>query len=128
MVAAAVIERQGRFLVTRRLSGTHMAGYWEFPGGKCLGDESPAACLAREIREELDADITVGEELLTTTYSYPDRTIELRFFRSVLLSTPRGALGQQMQWVPREELAAREFPPADKELIDLLVRQGEGPP
>lgn len=126
VVAAAVIEQQGRFLVTRRLSGTHLAGYWEFPGGKCRVDESPSACLAREIREELDADITVGEELLTTRYRYPDRTIELRFFRGDLTSAPRSALGQQMQWVAREELAALEFPPADRELIDLLTSR-KGP-
>lgn len=121
VVAAAVIEREGRFLVTLRHPDAHLGRHWEFPGGKCHAGESPAACLAREIREELDADIMIGEELLTTHYRYPDRIVQLKFFQGVLLNEPRGALGQQMRWVTREELAALQFPPADKELIALLI-------
>jgi 8-oxo-dGTP diphosphatase len=125
IVSAAVIEEGGRFLVTGRLSGTHLEGYWEFPGGKCLPGEPPRACLAREIREELDAEIVVGEELLETTYRYPDKTVTLKFFRATLSTAPRAALGQPMRWVRREELAELQFPPADKALIELLVRAAE---
>jgi 8-oxo-dGTP diphosphatase len=121
IVTAAVIERAGRFLVARRLEGTHLAGCWEFPGGKCEPGEKPEACLAREIREELDATARVGEEIFRTTYRYPDRSVELRFFRCALDGEPRPVMRQQIQWVSRTELGTLEFPPADWELIRLLT-------
>ena len=120
VVAAAVIEREGRFLVTRRLEGTHLAGCWEFPGGKCEPGERVTECLARELREELDVSARVGVEILRTTYTYPERTVELHFFRCDLAGNPTPMMGQQIQWVRREDLRALEFPPADRELVDLL--------
>jgi mutator protein MutT len=121
VVTAAVIERDGAFLVTRRQAGTHLAGSWEFPGGKCDPDEPLAACLRRELREELDADAEVGEEIYTTTHDYPDRRIELHFLSCRLLTEPSAMLGQEMRWVARRDLDSLEFPPADAELIRMLV-------
>jgi len=121
VVTAAVIERDGAFLLTRRLDGTHLAGHWEFPGGKCQDAETLEASLIREIQEELGARVEVGAEILATTHEYPDRTIELRFFRCVLRSEPRPVLGQQMRWVPRAELASLPLPPADNELVRRLI-------
>lgn len=120
VVTAAVIERDNRFLVTRRLRGTHLEGYWEFPGGKCDGGESLEACLRREIREELDAEVNVGEETHTVAHAYPDRIVELHFFRCDLVGEPRAVLGQEIAWVRRESLRELEFPPADSGLIRLL--------
>ena len=120
VVTAAVIDRDGRLLVTRRLKGVHLEGYWEFPGGKCDAGESLEACLARELREELDVEALVGEEVFVTTHAYADRSVELHFFRCDLQGEPRPLLGQEMRWAPREELATLEFPPADAELIRLL--------
>src|SRR4051812_18578553 len=122
VVAAAVVENDGRFLVTRRQRGVYLEGVWEFPGGKCDQDESLTDCLARELREELDVASRVGEEIYTTTHSYPDRSIELHFFRCELLGPPRPQLGQEMRWVPRGELTTLEFPPADAELIEMLTQ------
>jgi mutator protein MutT len=121
VVTAAVIERDGRFLVTRRHAGAHLAGLWEFPGGKCGGDEPLTGCLARELREELDVDARVGEELFTTTHAYPERAVELHFFRCELIGEPRAVLGQEMRWVDRDGLTALDFPPADAGLIRLLT-------
>jgi 8-oxo-dGTP diphosphatase len=121
IVTAAVIERDGRFLVTRRLEGTHLAGCWEFPGGKCEPGEEPAVCLAREIREELDTTAGVGAEIFRTTYVYPDRSVDLRFFRCELDGEPHPMLGQELRWVKRAELGTLEVPPADQELIRLLT-------
>jgi mutator protein MutT len=120
VVTAAVIEIDGRFLVTRRQPGTHLEGVWEFPGGKCDYGETLTDCLARELLEELGVPSRVGVELFTTTHAYPDRSVELHFFRCELLGEPRAALGQEMQWVRREDLARLEFPPADAELIEKL--------
>lgn len=124
VVTAAVIERDGRFLVTRRQRGAHLEGYWEFPGGKCEVGETHASCLTREIAEELDASIRVGEELLSTAHTYPDRVIELHFFTCDMDGEPRPMLGQEMRWVSRADLPALEFPPADEELIRLLTNGG----
>jgi 8-oxo-dGTP diphosphatase len=114
------VEIAGRFLVTCRQQGTHLAGLWEFPGGKCDHDESLVDCLARELLEELDVAARIGAELFTTTHVYPERSVELHFFRTELLGEPRPQLGQDMRWVTREELATLEFPPADDELIAML--------
>ena len=121
VVAAAVVEREGSFLLTRRLKGTHLEGTWEFPGGKCEPNETPKACLVREIREELAVDATLGELLLVTRHDYPERAVELHFFRTALLGEPVPQLGQQMRWVRREELPALDLPPADADLIRLLL-------
>jgi mutator protein MutT len=122
VVAAAVIERGGRFLVTRRQKGVHLEGRWEFPGGKCEAGESLPACLARELREELAVGVDVQEEILTTSLDYPDRRVELHFLRCVLAGEPSPQQGQEMRWVLRAELSSLDFPPADTELIQLLVR------
>jgi 8-oxo-dGTP diphosphatase len=121
VVTAAVIERNGRVLVTRRQQGVHLEGYWEFPGGKCDEGESHATCLARELREELDVDARVGKELFATTHAYDDRQVELHFLACELLGEPRPMLGQEMRWVPRGELGGLQFPPADAELIAALT-------
>jgi 8-oxo-dGTP diphosphatase len=120
IVTAAVVERDGRLLVTRRLEGSHMGGFWEFPGGKCEPGEAPDACLARELLEELGAAATIHEEIYRTTYAYGDRVLDLRFFRCDLSTEPRALLGQEIRWVPRHELPTLEFPPADAELVARL--------
>jgi 8-oxo-dGTP diphosphatase len=121
VVAAAVIERDDAFLLTRRLKGTHLEGTWEFPGGKCEPQETPTACLVREIREELAVEAVVGLQLLVTRHAYPERMVELHFFGAALVGEPVPQLGQQMRWVPRVELNTLEFPEADAELIRLLL-------
>jgi mutator protein MutT len=121
VVAAAVVEREGRYLVTRRLKGTHLEGLWEFPGGKCEAGESEQACLAREIREELGCDARVGEKILAVAHEYPGRTVELHFYRCSVEGEPSPLLQQEIRWVPRQELRALQFPPADEALIRLLA-------
>jgi len=120
VVAAAVVEREGRFLVTRRIKGTHLEGLWEFPGGKCDAGESLDQCLQREIAEELGARVSVGEEIFRITHEYPGRSITLHFFACSLTGDQRPLIGQEMQWVARKDLRSLEFPPADDRLIDLL--------
>ena len=120
-VVAAVIEREGRLLVTRRPAGTHLEGYWEFPGGKVAPGETHRASLARELQEELGCDCEVGDEIFTTDHAYPDRTVRLHFHRCTLAEDPRPMLGQEMRWIARADLRTLQFPPADETLIAWLV-------
>jgi mutator protein MutT len=126
VVTAAIVERDGHVLVTRRPRGVHLGGLWEFPGGKCDPGEPLDQCLARELREELDVDARVGPEVFTTTHGYDDRRVELHFFACELLGEPKPLLGQDMRWVARAELAGLHFPPADAELIAALTKQTAG--
>jgi mutator protein MutT len=126
VVTAAIIECEGRYLITRRQRGVHLEGYWEFPGGKCDGAESLTECLVRELREELAVEACVGNEVFTTTHAYPDRRVELHFFRCELGGPPSPQIGQEMRWVPAGTLPTLAFPPADAELIDRLIRTAAG--
>ncbi len=120
IVTAAVIERDGRLLLARRPEGSHLAGCWEFPGGKCEAGEAVDRCLTRELAEELGARVVVGEEIFRTIHAYEDRVLDLRFFRCVLVDDPVPLLGQELRWVAPSDLPALEFPPADAELVRRL--------
>lgn len=123
VVAAAVIERDGCFLLTTRPEGKHLEGHWEFPGGKCENGETPERCLERELREEIDVSAIVGGEIFRTRYRYHDRFVELRFLRCEIEGVPKALLGQQVRWVARRELSVLAFPPADAEFIEQLLSE-----
>ena len=120
VVLAAVVEQDDALLLTRRLEGTHLAGTWEFPGGKCEPGESHEDCLRRELIEELGVDATIGDEIFAVTHAYPERSVELHFRTCVLHGAPSPQIGQEMRWVRRADLAALEFPEADRALINQL--------
>ena len=122
-VAAAVIrDEAGRYLITRRRQGTHLAGLWEFPGGKREPGESLAACLRRELAEELSAAFAVGELLETTRWEYREKTVVLHFFRCYLEAGAIAAReSQELTWVAPEQLGDYAFPPADEGLVARLV-------
>jgi 8-oxo-dGTP diphosphatase len=103
-VVAAIIERDERFLLTLRPAGTHLAGFWEFPGGKCHPNETHAEALRRELFEELDIVAVVGELVQTITHVYPEKTVELHFYRCEYAGEAKPMLGQQLQWVSRAGL------------------------
>src|SRR5262245_32247940 len=128
VVTAAIIERDGLFLLTRRQKGTHLEGLWEFPGGKCEPGEPLAACLARELREELAVDAHIGAEIFSTTHDYPERRVTLHFLRCGIVGVPSPQIGQEMRWVPRDELPRLELPPADAELIVMLSSSADSGP
>ena len=120
VVVAAIIARDDAFLLTLRPDGTHLAGHWEFPGGKVHDHETHAEALRREIFEELDAVAVVGDLAHTVTHAYPEKTVQLFFYRCELRGEPKPMLGQQMRWIAKGDLKALPFPEADRELITLL--------
>jgi 8-oxo-dGTP diphosphatase len=120
-VVAAVIERDGSFLLTLRPEGTHLAGHWEFPGGKVHASETHAEALRREIFEELDAVARVGALIHTVTHAYPEQTVQLFFYQCDLDGEAKPMIGQEMRWVAKEQLTALPFPEADRDLITRLA-------
>jgi 8-oxo-dGTP diphosphatase len=120
VVAAALFDR-GRVLIAERPAGKHMAGWWEFPGGKVAADESDAQALVRELREELGVDARPESEIMTLTHDYPDRTIDLVLWRATVESgVPRGLDGQQLKWVDCESLGSERLLEADRPFIAAL--------
>lgn len=120
VVVAAVIEQDDAFLLTLRPAGTHLADHWEFPGGKVHDSESHEEALRRELFEELDIVGRVGTLVHTVTHTYPEKIVELFFYRCEFDGMPKPMMGQGMRWVARGELAGLPFPEADRALIALL--------
>jgi 8-oxo-dGTP diphosphatase len=123
VVTAAIVERDGRWLVARRLQGTHLEGLWEFPGGKIEPGESLEACLVRELQEELGVASRVLRPRWSTTHDYATKRVELHFFDCEIDGEPKPLLGQELRWVDASELAALPLPEADAGLVDLLTRR-----
>lgn len=121
VVVAAVIERDGSYLLTLRPDGTHLAGHWEFPGGKVHHSETHAEALRREIFEELDAVARVGDLVHSVTHAYPEKTVQLFFYQCDLDGEAKPMMGQQMRWVGKDELRTLPFPEADRDLVRTLA-------
>ena len=120
-VAAGLVFRAGKLLVAQRKAGSHLAGLWEFPGGKREAGESWEDCLRRELREELAIEVEVGRCFSEVTHAYPGKTVRLRFFVCALVSgEPRPIDCAALAWVTTEGLRDRGFPPADEQLLAAL--------
>lgn len=116
VVVAGVLIEQGRVLVTQRPAGSHLAGMWEFPGGKVEADEDPRAALERELREELGIETHAGEVVDVAFHRYPTKSVLLLFYEVVrAASSPQPAcLGvADLAWQGADALRDELFPPAD---------------
>jgi 8-oxo-dGTP diphosphatase len=121
VVAAALYDREGRVLIAERPAGKHMAGRWEFPGGKVIGGESEAQALAREIREELGVDITLSRPLMRLAHSYDDRDVELSMWIvEGFHGEPQGLDGQRLKWVAPARLLEEDILEADRPFVEAL--------
>ncbi len=123
-VVAALIERDGRLLICQRRKGDSFPLQWEFPGGKVRPNEALAEALARELREELSVEATIGRELHRTRYHYPEYAdpLELVFLRAdVGEQVPRNLAFEEIVWVSRAELNRYDFLAADREFIARLA-------
>ena len=129
VVAAALFDDAGRVLIAQRPEGKHMAGWWEFPGGKVAVGESDRDALVRELREELGVETRPEVEVMTLTHEYPDRTIDLVLWRASLVrGTPLGLDGQQLKWVDCQSLGNERLLPADAPFIGALQLLSSGAP
>ena len=122
-VSAALIFHDGKLLITRRQAGSHLAGLWEFPGGKREANETFEQCLAREIREEMGMEIAVGKLFEEITHDYEAKSVRLKFFLCQWISGKPQALGcAGFKWISKSELADYPFPAADARLLEKLTK------
>jgi len=120
-VSAALIFQCGKILLTQRPPGSHLAGLWEFPGGKREPLETFEQCLVREIREELGVEISVGGLFEEIRHAYPEKSVQLKFFVCKIISgEPQPLDCAAVEWVDCKGLAAFEFPAADAQLLEKL--------
>jgi mutator protein MutT len=120
-VAAGLVFRDGKLLITERHADAHLGGMWEFPGGKREPEETFEECLARELQEELGIEVIVRELVESLTHQYADRAVHLKFFRCRWLHHEPQPLGcADFKWVTAEELKNHEFPAADARLLEML--------
>jgi 8-oxo-dGTP diphosphatase len=118
LVSAAIVIEDGRVLVTQRKTGSHLAGAWEFPGGKVEAGEDPRQALRRELREELGIDVHVGEIVDVTFHRYEEaaKAVLLMFFeatRDTGSPGPRALDVAAFRWAATRDLDPVAFPPAD---------------
>jgi len=126
-VAAGLIHRDGRYLIARRKPGVHLAGFWEFPGGKREAGESLAECLQRELFEELRIRIGCPIPYQTIRHEYPEKIVELHFFRCTIEQGHAVPIDcSEIRWVFPDELTQFSFPPADHAIIEALQRDARG--
>jgi 8-oxo-dGTP diphosphatase len=122
LVSAAILVEDGRVLVTQRKTGTHLAGAWEFPGGKVEPGEDPREALRRELREELGIDARVGEIVDVTFHRYEeaDKAVLLLFFEAARAPgspDPQAVDVAAFRWAGARDLDPAAFPPADVEVL-----------
>jgi mutator protein MutT len=122
-VAAGIISHEGKYLIAKRKAGTHLAGLWEFPGGKRESGESLEECLRRELKEELGIQILTTTPFRVVRHEYPDKRVEIYFFFCSSHHGQPQALGcDDIRWVGPHDFHNYEFPPADEPLLQVLTR------
>jgi 8-oxo-dGTP diphosphatase len=120
-VAAGLVFREGKLLITERPAKSHLGGLWEFPGGKREAGESFEQCLRRELTEELGIEVQVHGLVEDLIHHYPERSVHLKFFRCRWLRhEPRAILCHDWKWIGLEQMSDFQFPAADARLLEKL--------
>jgi len=120
-VAAGLVFRGGKLLITQRRPQDHLGGLWEFPGGKRDRNEAFEECVRRELKEELGIEVKVRELVDSVTHDYPEKSVHLKFYRCSWRRKEPRALGcHAFAWITAAQLAEYAFPPADERLLQKL--------
>lgn len=124
VVAAAILECQGKFLLTRRRLDVHQGGLWEFPGGKQEAGETLEQCLHRELKEEIDIEVADLQPFYNLRHRYPEKEVELHFFTcSIYRGIPKPLQSIEIAWVSKAALESYSFPEADQSVLEK-IKQG----
>ena len=123
-VVAALIWEGETFLICQRPAHKARGLLWEFVGGKVEPGETGEQALIRECREELGVTVAVGEVFLETVHAYPDLTIRLTLYSArIAEGRPRALEHRQLRWITPEEIPEYAFCPADREILEKLLRE-----
>ncbi|XKM13859.1 8-oxo-dGTP diphosphatase MutT [Orbaceae bacterium ac157xtp] len=124
-IAVGIVRsHDGKIFITQRGENSHLAGFWEFPGGKVEDGETPIETLYREIAEEIDISILEAKFLQTVTHQYSDRLITIHVYLvEEWDGEPFAAEGQISRWVDEDDLCADDFPDANRTIIEMLKNQ-----
>ena len=121
VVAGIVRDREGRILLTQRPPGKHLAGLWEFPGGKREAGESPEHALQRELHEEIGVDVGALRRVICFPWTYVEKSIFLDVYEvAEFFGVPRGREGQAMRWEFPDDLPQIDMPAADVPIVSAL--------
>ncbi len=122
-VVAAEIEKDGCFLITQRMSKAVLPDLWEFPGGRVERGETNQEALAREIKENLGVEVEVGLLSLHVSHEYAEYTLDLLVFKATITEGEPQPIGvQSFRWVPPTEFGQFQFPGADQQTVDALLK------
>ena len=122
-VTAAIIEKEGRFLIAKRKKGQHLEGKWEFPGGKIENNETPEECLKRELREEFDIIVEIGNFVAESCFQYGGRSFRLLGYKTKYISGEFILNAHdEIKWINLNEFSKFDFAEADLPLIDKIIR------
>lgn len=122
VMAGVIWNQQGQIFIAKRPDKAHQGGLWEFPGGKLEADEEPFMGLIRELKEELDIEVTAAGPLIKTQHNYADKSVTLDVWEvTEFEGQARGAEGQQTRWVKPQELNQLDFPAANKPIIEAVL-------
>ena len=125
IVVAAIIEKEGKIFATQRGYGEYK-DWWEFPGGKIEPGEKPEDALIREIKEELNAEISVGKLLCTVEYDYPKFHLSMDCFMCELISADVSLLEHEdAKWLPLNDIRSVNWLPADIEVVEAIEKRAE---
>ena len=121
IVAAGVCIHEGRLLASLRGEGSHLAGHWEFPGGKLEAGESPEQCVVREFREELGIEVAVARIREVVYYRYERKTVLLLFYDCSWVSgTAQALAAADARWIELGRLDELSWAPADLDFVARL--------
>jgi len=122
-LVAAVIERDGRYLITQRRPSAVLPGLWEFPGGRVEAGESDEQALRRELRERLGTEATIKGLMAHRVHHYHGYSVDLNVYQAALVAgqEPQPLRVAEIRWVPSNEFEKYPFPAADQPTTDLLL-------
>jgi len=121
VAAGILIDDRGRVLLMQRLPGKHLAGLWEFPGGKIEAGETIGEALIRELNEELGIEVLASVPLLSLPWRYPEKTVRLHALRvTAWRGEPHAREGHPLRWAALRDIDVRTMPPADAPIVTAL--------